>query len=256
MDTVRYEALTLTLCEDDDTPSYTVTACDKAVKEVEIPLMVNGLPVTEIGDYAFQDCKELCTVTFPELTIEAVAEGAGIRRIGDHAFMGCVFLKRMDIPATVSSVGWGCFHSCQRLKEVVAPSHTYFSGYAFAHCSALWSVTPLSTVSEGLFSHCVSLTTLPLTEDAEEIGEDGFENCAGLKRITIPASVTEIEALAFRGCENLTHVTFAAPDGWYEVSSHYDKEGRLTLDDPQKNAKWLSEMDFDDGVIAWRRRKP
>lgn len=56
--------------------------------ELVIPETIDGLPVTEIGDWAFYGCRKLKGVTIP----------ASVTRIGDSAFKGCGGLRSMTIP--------------------------------------------------------------------------------------------------------------------------------------------------------------
>ena len=63
METVELGNLTY-LLEDDN--EYTIIRCDEDAVSVEIPLEVNGIPVTKIGDTAFEDCKKLTSVIFPD----------------------------------------------------------------------------------------------------------------------------------------------------------------------------------------------
>lgn len=66
-----------------DNTAVTITACDKAVTEVEIPAEIDGLPVTSIGIRTFFHCKSLTGVTIPN----------SVTSIGHHAFDSCPMLK-------------------------------------------------------------------------------------------------------------------------------------------------------------------
>ena len=250
MDTIDYGPLTLSL----EGGVYTVTACEEDAVEVTVPAEVNGIRVAKVGDYAFKDCLLLRSVTFEEKETDGVLDELGLEELGAHAFMDCISLARITLPWRLDRVGWGCFHSCAALKEVECNPHTFFSGYAFAHCTALTKITPLGCIYDGLFSHCASLSDLPLTEDVDTIGEDAFEHCDALERITIPAGVTRIEALAFRGCYNLKTATFERTECWYESNRYCREDIEIDVSDPAKTAHALAWMDFDDGVHAWYRK--
>ena len=243
--------LTLTMIPGE---TYSVTDCDKEATEVEIPVAVNGIAVTEIGDYAFRDCVLLRRVVFGEATDADYAEDRYLHEIGMHAFMGCTSLRELTLPRGLSLVGWGCFHSCTALERVECDPDTLFSSYSFAHCTALREITPLANISEGVFSHCMSLTYLPIAEGVDTISEDAFEHCEALVEITIPAYVTEIEALAFRGCYSLKKVTFERIECWYDRNSYRAEDVEIDVSDPAENAHDLAWMDFDDGEIVWYRK--
>lgn len=253
MSEIKYGSMTLTLIPGD---TYSVTACEKEAVEVEIPAEVGGIPVTAIGDYAFRGCAHLKRVTFLEASEERQANGECLSEAGVHIFMNCTALKKLSFPPYFRTFGWGAFHSCTALEEVECHPDTYFSGHAFAHCTALRKITPLSTLSEGIFSHCAALTDLPVTDTVDEIPEDAFEHCDGLVDVVIPASVTEIGALAFRGCYELKRVTFACPGGWYGSNSYRSEDVPIDLGDPVDNARCLAWMDFDDGEIRWYKKRP
>jgi hypothetical protein len=249
----KYGPLTLSLNEEEG--ALTVTACDKAAETLTIPMRVDGLPVVGIGERAFADCSKLKEIVFPEADDALFFEGKTFREIGGNAFMNCTSLREVDLPDNVDFIGWGAFYGCTSLVRAHFSSEAYVSGYAFVHCTALKEVTPLSTVSEGVFSHCESLTVLPVTDTLDEIEDDAFEHCDGLTEIVFPASLERIGDLSFRGCQNLSRATFASPDGWYVTSRYTEDEDAVDLSDPEKNAYRLSHVDFDDGPNGMYKRK-
>jgi hypothetical protein len=58
--------------------------------------------VTSIGDYAFQYCTVLTSVTIPN----------SVTSIGDHAFSECYDLTSVTIPNSVTSIGKYAFWNC------------------------------------------------------------------------------------------------------------------------------------------------
>ena len=60
--------------------------------DIEIPSMLEGYPVTNIGDNAFAHCFLAENITIPNTVI----------RIGATAFMGCDLLTSITIPENVS----------------------------------------------------------------------------------------------------------------------------------------------------------
>ena len=80
---------------------------------------------------------------------------------------------------------------------------------AFYGCSSLTSITiPNSVTSIGgsAFYGCSSLTSVTIPNSVTSIGIYAFEECTGLTSVTIPNSVTSIGNQAFEDCRNIENV--------------------------------------------------
>ena len=64
--------------------------------------------VTTIGNYMFQDCAKLTSVTIPNT----------VTSIGEMAFRSCEKLTSVTIPASVTSIGQGAFSVCTGLEKI------------------------------------------------------------------------------------------------------------------------------------------
>ena len=60
--------------------------------------------VTEIGDYAFEGCTTIETITLPAKT--------KLTTIGTYAFSGCTLLANLNLPESVTTVGGHAFDGC------------------------------------------------------------------------------------------------------------------------------------------------
>ena len=81
---------------------------------------------------------------------------------------------------------------------------------AFSYCTSLTSVTipdSVTSIGNGAFSYCTSLTSVTIPDSVTSIGEWAFCDCDSLTSVTIPDSVTEIGGSAFSYCTSLTSVT-------------------------------------------------
>lgn len=169
------------------------------VKTLEIPENV-----TKIGDYAFECCPALESVSFP----------ASLREVGMGAFSGCVKLATVEVSEGVEKFGDGAFFFCKKLSDFAFPGSVCEVGdYMFAECSSLSKVTfkeGLPEVSERMFWGCASLRSAMLPESVKSIGALAFAKCEMLSEFAIPAGVTEVGAYAFDGCGSLRSVTFPA----------------------------------------------
>ncbi len=110
--------------------------------------------------------------------------------IGRSAFEGTNLIK-VDIPASVTSIGAGAFQACEKLTKVVmSPSLTHIDNHAFFDCISLKSVNiPDKVVTIKFFA---------------------FYNCKELKEVTIGSSVESIEGEVFNYCDKLERIIVKA----------------------------------------------
>jgi hypothetical protein len=189
---------------------------------VAIPSTINGLPLTGIGDDAFDDCTNLTSVTIPD----------SVTSIGDDAFYGCAALAGVTIPGSVTSIGDDAFYGCAALAGVAIPSTVANLGEdAFGSCSSLTAITVdalnsfYSSTPDGVLLNknqtaliqCPGAKTGSYTipNTVASIGDFAFSGCSGLTGVTIPGSVTNIGDGAFDDCSTLAAVYFQgnAPAG-------------------------------------------
>ena len=161
----------------------------------EITDLVIPESVTSIGDYAFQDCDSLTSVTFEE--------GSQCTSIGEDAFQDCDSLISITIPSSVTSIGANAFSGCDSLESITLPfvgatldgtEDTHF-GYIFGASSYSYNDNYVPS----------SLKTVVIT-GGTSIGEYAFRDCGSLISITIPSSVTSIGSWAFYECYSLVEV--------------------------------------------------
>ena len=81
--------------------SITITGYTGTGGDVVIPSATNGLPVTSIGDYAFDD-STLTNVTIP----------GSVTNIGSYAFVECTNLASVTMSNGVINIGGGTFQAC------------------------------------------------------------------------------------------------------------------------------------------------
>ena len=81
---------------------------------------------------------------------------------------------------------------------------------AFSGCSSLTSVTiPISVtkIGDSAFLVCSDLTSITIPNSVTSIGNYAFHKCSGLTSVTIPNSVMSLGEYAFQDCSGLTSIT-------------------------------------------------
>lgn len=266
--------------------SITITGLKSGVmmKHLRVPDTIENLPVTQIatnafknntrleyirlpdslkviGDYAFEVCRGLTSVTI----------GNGMTEIGRFAFVNCDSLtsiyytgdivgwcsingldnlmsgpktlyiggKKVEgdfiIPGSVTSIGRSAFRGCRELTSVtISNGVTGIDSSAFAYCTGLTSIVipdSVTGIGEEAFYGCSSLENITIPNGITILRSQTFQYCTGLTSIVIPKSVKNIKNYVFYGCSGLTSVTFngtiaqwrAIPKGerWNEKTGNY-----------------------------------
>ena len=88
-----------------------VYACQKSASgTVTIPAQWNGLPVTTIRSYAFENCSGVTKLLIPN----------SVKTIKTHAFDSCG-MQEVSIPSSVSTLESAAFYGCKALKKLALP---------------------------------------------------------------------------------------------------------------------------------------
>lgn len=173
--------------------------------EFEIKNGVGIIPegTEKIGTYAFQDCKDLTSVTIPESVTEILW----------NAFDGCSALTSVVLPKSLKKIDSNVFRGCTSLMDIVIPdSVTKIDLGAFKGCTSLTSIVIPASVIEldsDAFNGCTGLTSIKVAEGNENF--DSRDNCnaiikteenrllVGCKTTQIPPTVFAIGRYAFCG---------------------------------------------------------
>ncbi len=172
--------------------------------------------VTEIGDYAFEYCKNLKSICIPK----------GVTKIGNGAFSGCENLKLVVIPEGVIEFGNYAFEYCKNLNSIFIPkSVAKIEEDVFYCCENLEYINVDEENSEYISLDGIlfnknktkiikypagrKVESYIVPDEVAEIGNSAFAGCENLKSAVISGSVTKIGYDAFCGCENLKSVVIS-----------------------------------------------
>lgn len=137
--TYQTDELEFILNEDGKSYSVGIREDKKDIVSIEIPDVVNELPVTIIREEGFSLCKSLIAIIIPD-TIESI-EG--------YAFWYCNSLTFIKIPENVTSIGYQAFYGCKALEKIVLPKSVVDIGdEAFGDCSSLRNCFYNGTIEE------------------------------------------------------------------------------------------------------------
>ena len=201
----------------------TITSCFiGATGTIEIPEGIEGKRVTEISDYAFQNCIGITEVICPRF----------LKSIGYYAFYGCTSLTNVTLNEGLTDMGWQAFgktgitsvvipktvtwmyspfNEADKLKTVVfADGMEKIPESALYDCSSVTSVTfpsSLTEINNYAFYGCSGIPEIELPNLLNLIGEYAFAQCTGISEVVFPSSTRTIDYYAFYKCTNLKKVT-------------------------------------------------
>ena len=235
----------------------------------DITKVVISEGVTNVGKYAFLNCKNLSSVELPD-TITKIEEYAfyncssiteliipeSVKEIEGYAFYKCSSLQSINIPANIKELSMGVFASCSALENVDIPyGVTTIKASAFGACTSFTQIVIPSSVTRiesNVFYGCTNLEKIDLGDSVEFIGASAFSNCTKLSAITIPASVSVMQTYAFRNCTSLKTIIF---EGNSQPQDSYSKPFYGVTSYayyPANNPTWTESVRQNyGGTIKW-----
>lgn len=148
----------------------------------------------------------------------------GVTEIGYSAFQNCRNLTSITIPSSLKTIGKAAFGENGKLTSLkVDNNNPYFktiSDVLFSFDGEVLYTYPAGKITENYtipdmvfeikdsaFAGNSNLTTLIAPSTLQEVGTEAFENCYNLKTIQFNSSLLYIYAGAFLNCRNLEDIT-------------------------------------------------
>lgn len=158
---------------------------------VDIPASIGGVPVTAIGDDAFNTSRYTYYVTIPE----------GVEKIGDRAFENSWHLSWADLPSTLKSIGADAFAGYRGSVIDLPEGLESIGTEAFENSSlaaAIYLPEGLKTIGDRAFNwNYAEEVYFPTT--IEYIGEEAFTETSIIYLCFEGKDLPEIESTAFDG---------------------------------------------------------
>ena len=221
-----------------DGTSYTVFGNNRYMRgEILIPDTYKGLPVTDIGDYAFYGYTDTTSIVISNSIInigecafseccfaESIVIGDNVKNIGNEAFAWCSSATTIVMGNSIESLGDKVFLGCQDLQGISLPASLKKIGLSPFYCCYSFDSIEIpaenkyfSSVDGVLYDkkHTKVLqypiakpeTTYTVLDGVTTITENAFLCAQYVEEIILPDSVTKIGDCAFSNCENLTYIT-------------------------------------------------
>lgn len=217
--------------------TITITGYTGSNKTIEIPGMLDGLSVTEIGGMAFFG-KGLTDVSLPD----------SVTNIGYGAFSNNL-LEQITLPDRVTSLGDYAF-SLNRLTSVTIPSSVESIEEGVFHGNLLTDVTiPSSVTSIGVGAFWENeLKHMTIPESVKSIGDRAFAINAPLTIVEILNKETSFGDLVFVKSISEGDITIIGRDGSTAQQYAHDNDhafvngdGEVTFS-PNGNPEWKKEQ--------------
>lgn len=197
------DAITYTVINDSEAALTDGTEFASAELTVPATVTINGVErkVTAIGDIAFSHNNKIKKVELP----------ASITSIGASAFSH-TDISGIDLPEGLLVIGDGAFRNSGLASVAVPESVISLGSEAFYATSLTEAVIKckLKTVPFGLFDSCSRLTKVSLPAGVERIEQNAFALCRSLTEINLSADIKHIGKDAFANCGSLSGITLPA----------------------------------------------
>ena len=202
---------------------YYVTAIDKSVFKGKTSIVNLTLPskLTQIGDDAFNGCKNIATITCKAIEPPVITDNVF------PAYTATLYVPEGSRSKYQGATGWKNFAT---VFEGVWKEVTLEDGMTFVYATgdktatltkttssendvtirgsfAIDGVTyKVTTIDNSVFKGNTSIASLKISENIKSIGAYAFQGCTNLKRVELPSTLVNLGEKAFDGDKKLVHV--------------------------------------------------
>lgn len=216
---------------------------------LHIPETIEGLPVTEIADFAFAIKEEVSqtTQTPTQIQLQYVTQS---RTKPAEAQTGEA-LQEIYLPDTITKIGTYAFGGCSALTIIHLPQHLdTLSDHIFSGCTSLENIAlpeTLHTIAGYAFYDCRNLKKLMLPETVTQIGKYACYNCRTLETINIPKATENLGTGLFLNCDKLQNISFGRCRHIADLIAVLNHELHLTItfDDNQKAKLLIPDFQYE-----------
>lgn len=199
---------------------------------------------TEIGDYAFFNCKALTDIYYGTGDAAVLNKfGASLVSIGDSAFENCVNLFDQNINyslTALTSIGSKAFYDNKLITALEIPQKvTAIGSEAFSGCSSISTLTfqegsALATIGYEAFRGCRGIAEVKFGDALSVIERDAFGGCSALETVVFGKGITSIGARAFANIKAGAKIKFVGEKAPILDTAAFDQTAELSV-------KWLYE---------------
>jgi hypothetical protein len=158
------------------------------------------------GSLDFPKLKTIGELAFFGTKITSIINLGYVTEIGNRAFEGCKQITSAVLPNTITKLGINAFNGCSNMmiEDVNLPNLTSLGDSAFRYCdirkiSSLGSASIITT-----FEDNKNLKSINLHEGVTQLGWGTFRNCKSLgPTIDLPSTLSDIGYETFSGCISL-----------------------------------------------------
>lgn len=153
------------------------------------------------------------------VVIPSKIDGKPVTEINEKAFEKNTLIAKVVVPDSVREIGYNAFRSCSSLQEIVLSKNLkIIKGWAFSGCKNLTGIklpSSLQHMGNNAFEY-TGITEITIPANTRHLADDGkyggwFAGCSGLKSVTYENGNTEVWLGDYKGTADKWAEKFSIP---------------------------------------------